>query len=249
METLLTDAGKITGFFPKHTKKMVNNFLLLLHCVVQSRTVCLYKCRDKISGAVKQKKKTKINSDYMRLIRFFKMKMLAEFIQGIGHLLVSIIQIEPPYLIMDRSNWKIGKKNVNLLTIGGLLQNTFLPFHWQQLDKRGNSNFEERKNLMVRLIELLQYAGKSAEGMILLADREFIGTEWFEFLRTKKISFVIRMRENTYGELSAFTGKKNFAQISEQTCREIWNLRHTHVLEQYPVFICNTQKSKARKRG
>ena len=204
----LTDRDKIIRFFPNHTRKMVMNFLLIINCIVQSRTVCLYKCRDKVSTVNGKKRKNKANSDYVRLIRFFKMERLVEFIGGINKLLVSIVEIELPYLIMDRTNWKIGGKNVNLFTIGGLLSNTFLPLYWLQLNKRGNSNFEERKNLMEHFITLLKWAGKSIEGMILLADREFIGDKWFEYLLSLKISFVIRLRENMYGELATITGKK-----------------------------------------
>ena len=235
----LTDTDKIRRFFPNHTRKMTSNFLMIIHCIVQSRTVCLYKCRDKVSGAIGKNHKAKSGSDYMRLIRFFKMKMIAEFITGIRQLLLSIVKLEDKYLIMDRSNWKIGTKNVNLLTIGGLLKNTFVPLHWLQLDKRGNSNFQERKKLMDNLIGLLQWAGKSVEGMILLADREFIGVLWLEYLCSLPISFVIRLRENLYGELSTITGKKNFAQVLAQTRRTLGHLCGANVYRQTQLYLCN----------
>jgi len=204
----LTDAQQIKQFFPIHSKRMVNNFLLLIICIVQSRTACLYKCRDKIVGTTKKKDKNKPSSNYMRLIRFFKMDCVNEFISGIQMLLMSIVQVESKYLVIDRSNWKIGSKNVNLLTIGGLLSDTFIPLHWLQLDKRGNSNWQERKKVLERLSILFQRVGRSIEGMILLADREFIGDKWLECLRSHNISFVIRLRENIYGELATIAGKK-----------------------------------------
>ena len=40
-------AAKIKDFFPKHTIPCVQKFILLMECILQSRTVCLYKCRDK----------------------------------------------------------------------------------------------------------------------------------------------------------------------------------------------------------
>lgn len=209
-----TEMDKIKIFFPHHTKKMVKNFLLIIGCIVQCRTVCLYKCRDKVKEVEGRKQKVKAESDYTRLIRFFKMDMIIEFITGIRQMLLSITCFNEQYLIMDRSNWKIGSKNVNLLTIGGLLENVFMPFYWIQLNKRGNSNTEERKRIIALSIGLLKWADKFIEGLILLADREFIGSDWLAYLCSQRISFVIRLRENMYGELSTKKGKKNFIKVA-----------------------------------
>ena len=63
------------------------------------------------------------------------------------------------------------------------------------------------------LVELLSKFGKTVKGSILLADREFIGAVWFEYLLGKNLSFVIRLREKMYFELQTFTGKKNFIKV------------------------------------
>jgi hypothetical protein len=228
---LLTNSDKIKQYFPKHSTNAVEKLLLLINCIIQSRTVCLYKCRDKMAAMRTPAKQVKAGSNYMRLIRFFKIKFMEEFIEGICQLLIHTAQIEKEYLILDRSNWKIGTKNVNLLTIGGLWQHAFLPLQWLQLDKRGNSNTADRKKLLDHLIRLFEWAGKTVKGLILLADREFIGSAWLEYLVAKEISFVIRLRENMYGELTTATGKKNFAQVLMQTCGQIWNLWYPHVCE------------------
>ena len=216
---LLTGA-KIKVFFPRHTLPCIKTFIVLMQCILQSRTVCLYKCRDKafqISG----RKKININNSYVRLIRFFKMKYMEDFIAGIRLLMVSITEMNMEYLIVDRTNWKRGAKNFNLLTIGNLLQNVFLPIYWIQLDKQGNSNTEDRKTLIEGLCNLLEKAGKTVRGSILLADREFIGEQWFEYLLIKHLSFVIRLKEKMYFELQTSTGKKNFIKIVSETYRKI----------------------------
>ena len=207
--TTLTEVGKIKQFFPKHSKCTVKVFVLMITCIIKARTVNVYKCRDKVSDSLGKKHKAKASSDYMRLIRFFKMNFIAEFIGGIHHLLMNIAEMDSSYLIMDRSNWKIGNKNVNILTTGGLLQGAFIPIHWLQLNKRGNSNIDERIKLLDYLEELYQVFGKSVKGMTLLADREFLGVDWLKYLCSKKISFVIRMREKMYAELRTVNGKKN----------------------------------------
>jgi hypothetical protein len=213
MKNLLTESVQIKRFFPIHSRKVVFTFLLLINCIIQSRTVSLYKCSDKVPGLLGYKSKSKTESHYIRLLRFFKITGIAKFITGVCQLIITVAPVEHLYLILDRSNWKIGNKNVNLLTIGGLLKDTFLPLQWMQLNKKGNSSITERKKLLINLMALFEWAGRSIKGMILLADREFIGNDWLEFLTSINVSFVIRVKAKTYGELSTITGKKNFAQI------------------------------------
>ena len=128
------------------------------------------------------------------------------FISCIQNLIVSISPPEFAYLIVDRTNWKFGKKNINLLTIGALCQNIFMPLMWTQLNKQGNSNFKDIKKLITQLLKLLKRNNRNSKGLILLADREFIGADWFKYLATNKLSFVIRLREKMYFELHTFNG-------------------------------------------
>lgn len=157
-----------------------------------------------------------INTCYVRMIRFFKMKEVTSFIGGIRLLILNIAQTDMSYLIVDRTNWKRGRKNINLFTIGGLLEEVFVPFYWLQLNKGGGSNIEDRKNLIEGMFSLAQTVGRSLAGSILLADREFIGHQWFQYLSSKKLSFVIRLREKMYFELQTFGGKKNFIKDLSQ---------------------------------
>ena len=69
-----------------------------------------------------------------------------------------------------------------------------LPILWTMPPKKGNSNSNERKDLMERYIKLFNISSIES----LLADREFIGDEWFEELIWKKISFYIRIRNNSW---------------------------------------------------
>jgi hypothetical protein len=206
-------ATKVKDYFPKHGNPCIENFILLMECILQTRTVCLYKCRDKVSRLKRiNNGKCSENSCYMRLIRFFKMKAIGEFIMGIQRLMFSISATNLEYLIVDRSNWKRGKKSINLLTIGSLMNEAFIPFYWLQLNnKGGGSKLQERTALIEGIRYLAKRAGKSLQASILLADREFIGQNWFEYLRSEKISFVIRMKAKMYFELVAYKGKKNVA--------------------------------------
>jgi hypothetical protein len=206
---------KVKDYFPYHTYPCVENFILLINCILQTRTVCLYKCRDKVPQLkkVRAQKGANENSCYMRLIRFFKMKAVADFIMGIRLLLIKVAETNMEYLIVDRTNWKRGAKSINLLTIGSLMNEVFVPFYWLELNREGGSKLNDRTTLVEGMLQLAQRAGKSLQGSILLADREFIGQNWFEYLVDKNISFVIRLKEKMYFELTTHTGKKNFTPV------------------------------------
>jgi hypothetical protein len=180
---------------------------LLAQCLIESRTINLNKCKDK-AASLSTGRVLQANSYYAQFIRFFKIKKIEQFILSIQNLLVNISKIDSTYIILDRTNWKRGIKNMNLLTIGGLNKGVFLPLCWRQLNKRGNSNFDDRKQLLERFINLLKYKCMDIYSMVLLADREFIGAEWFHYLIEQKLHFVMRLKANMYFELQTFEGKK-----------------------------------------
>ena len=55
-----------------------------------------------------------------------------------------------------------------------------IPICWEELDKKGTSNFEERKGLIETACKWY-----NLKGMVLLADREYIGEHWFKYLVSK----------------------------------------------------------------
>ena len=93
---------------------------------------------------------------------------------------------------MDRTNWKWGKKNINILTLGLVYKGAAIPLLWTVLDKQGNSNTEERIELINRFIKLFGQSGILG----LLGDREFVGKEWFDYLLSHKIPFYMRIKQN-----------------------------------------------------
>ena len=93
---------------------------------------------------------------------------------------------------MDRTNWKFGDKNINILMLGISYKNVAFPIMFKMLDKRGNSNTPERIALVQGFIDCF---GKDCIDC-LLADREFVGEQWLNFLNSKNIRYFIRIRNN-----------------------------------------------------
>ena len=130
-------------------------------------------------------------SHYKRIQRLFgqfslDLNQLARFIAG----LVPLLQFK---LTLDRTNWKCGDVNINFLVLGIVYRGSAFPILWVALDKKGNSNTQERIDLMNRFLTIFG-AQRIA---CLFADREFFGIKWFGYLIENNIKFVIRIKKNT----------------------------------------------------
>lgn len=68
-----------------------------------------------------------------------------------------------------------------------------IPLLWAMLDKQGNSNTDERKELMDRFLAVFDKESIK----YLTADREFKGADWLQYLKKEKIPFCLRIPVNT----------------------------------------------------
>ena len=135
---------------------------------------------------------SQISSRYRRLQRFFALFRLDyEKIAGLIFKLFFIAG-EEWYLTMDRTNWQWGKSDINVLMLGIVYRGAAIPIYWELLDKKGNSDTQERIELVQRFITRF---GKASIGGI-LGDREFIGGDWFSWLLKEKLPFYIRIKQN-----------------------------------------------------
>lgn len=111
----------------------------------------------------------------------------------VARLVFSLLPEKPPYrLALDRTNWKFGSKNINILVLSVVYQGVSFPILFSMMNKFGNSSTQERIELMEHYINLFGFEDIDC----LLADREFIGDKWIGFLNAYKIRYYIRIREN-----------------------------------------------------
>jgi len=130
-------------------------------------------------------------SNFRRIQRFraqvdFSMELVAKLIFSL------LPNKDALVLVLDRTNWKFGSKNINDLMLGVAYNGIAFPLMFKMLDKRGNSNTDERIEL---LCDFMNWFGKDCIDC-LLADREFVGAQWLEFLHMHKIKYHIRIRNN-----------------------------------------------------
>jgi hypothetical protein len=187
MNRHLLDA--LTGTLSRHldlSKSRVETLALLILGLVNGRTVNLSHIASQISGTAL------IPSSYRRLQRFFQYVRLDG--NWSAPLIVKWLGIKPPWVLcLDRTNWKIGRRDVNILTLAITTRRVRIPLMWTLLPTGGCSTQDERIDLMRRYLAIFDPASISW----LLADREFIGVRWMEFLLKNNIIFAIRLKEDT----------------------------------------------------
>ena len=142
------------------------------------------------------KSEVKEESSYRRVCRFF-----TGFTFDMSRIVLLIFRLFPLgdkcTLILDRTNWKWGKTPINILMLSIAYRGIGIPLFWVVLNLEGNSCAEDRIDLLKKVVERLGIGRIEA----LLADREFIGTQWFHFLIEQKILFIIRVKQNFIVEI------------------------------------------------
>lgn len=167
-------------------KVRVNFFVKILMALFATRTVNLDRLADAVDSDAEK------SSRYRRLQRFFSLFSI-DFDRVAGFLFkLFFVRNGKWYLTIDRTNWQWGKSDINILMLAIAYKGIAIPIYWDLLDKKGNSNTQERIDLLNKFINNF---GKDCIAGI-LADREFVGDKWFAWLMKEKIRFYIRIKKN-----------------------------------------------------
>ena len=182
--------------------KMVHNLCIGL---IEARTVNLQEiCARFKTGTQK--------TNYRAIQRFFQHKALNN-----GDVIRYVIDHlfnpkEELTLAIDRTDWSFGQTRHNLLIVSVLYRGTAVPLITLSLEKKGNSNCDQRKQLLDIILSVIPRHRIKA----IIGDREFMGTEWFRILKERHLPFVMRIRrdiviakDNFLGEVQDFPGTKH----------------------------------------
>ena len=161
-------------------QKFVAQFIIAL---LKSRNVQFGEVAQHLNDAAK------VASNETRIQDFFRETDLNYLV--LAQLLISLLPTQGKLrLCLDRTEWDFGRCQVNILlvTVGqGAFQ---VPLYWELLDNRsGNSNAADRIALLQVCVQLL---GKDRIGLV-LGDREFVGQQWFKWLKDTRLNFVMRL--------------------------------------------------------
>lgn len=165
------------------SKSRLVTLAVLIAGLAQSRSVNLSHLAVHLCGPARHASK------YRRLQRFFQFARLDQAVAA--RLVVHMLNLErPKYLALDRTNWKLGSRDINILMLAIVTRRFRVPLLFTLLPHQGNSDTGHRIALMRRYLSLFP----AASIRCLLADREFIGAEWMDFLNENNIPFAIRVK-------------------------------------------------------
>ncbi|WP_300938214.1 IS4 family transposase [Bacteroides acidifaciens] len=172
-------------FAGKMNLARIKFLVILIQALCKVQTVSLYKLATAFDGGRDHM------ASHRRIQRFFaayvlNLDLVARFIFFL------LPEKDSLVLSMDRTNWKFGDTDINVLTLAVAYKGVGFPILFTMLPKRGNSNTEERINLMDRFVRLF---GKKCIDC-LTADREFVGSKWIGYLNSMRIRYHIRIKEN-----------------------------------------------------
>lgn len=192
------------------SKSRLETLAVLLVGLANCRTVNLSHLASQFPGTAKH------SSNYRRLQRFF------QFVELDGDVAARLIMrmlnlTRPALLALDRTNWKLGSRDVNILMLAVVTRRFRVPLMWVLLDHAGNSAATQRIALMERYLRLFGASSIRA----LLADREFVGAEWMNFLNKNNVPFVIRLKEDRLIRLTDGT-QRQFRTLLRKPRRGTW---------------------------
>lgn len=191
----------------------------ILQALICARTVNLTQISSFFQSSAKQE------SSYRRVRRFF-----SEFSFDITAIVPFILTLfclkGQVILILDRTNWKWGKRDINILLLSIAYRGIGIPLFWSVLNSAATSSTSDRISILKKILQQIGHRRIHA----FLADREFIGEDWFRFLKKAKIPFVIRIKKNTMAG-----GIRNFYQVP---ILELWKNRgRSKSIINHPVLI------------
>lgn len=193
---------KVKEVEPGWKGSTIKNTLLLVSLLLEEKTCNLWKLKGSV-GKLLGNQTTDVRSHYQRLKRWLRS---AEENKGIWvemlRAAVSLLQGKSRCLILDGSSWQWAGKTYHFLTLSVLYKGVSIPVFWLELGRLGISNQWHRKKLLRLALVLFDLSGK-----VLLADREYIGSDWFTQLKGAAMDFVIRLRNKNYEQQITHKGK------------------------------------------
>lgn len=167
-------------------KARINFVAKFLVALIQVKSVNLSEVASVFPGSAKRESHYK---RAQRFLRFFELPYAS-----VAILVLKLVGVPAPWVLtLDRTDWYLGERPLNILVLGVAYKGTAFPLLWLILEKKGCSSTEERCRLLDEFGRLFGFSAIA----YLCADREFIGKDWFSYLRRKGVPCRIRVRANT----------------------------------------------------
>ncbi|MDJ1472030.1 transposase [Xanthocytophaga flava] len=159
---------------------------------------------------------------------------------------------------MDSTEWKIGQYPLHVLVLAANVKGIAVPVYFRIYTHKGVLSEKERIGFIRKSLSVIDLRDK-----LLIADREFIGKDWFDFLSKNRIDFLIRLRKGIYQQwvdleckqyekLQKRALKKAYAQAQFTLEKQPYRLevyRNENQSEKEPLLYLLTNRLKEKRTG
>lgn len=176
----------MTAHFPEFRKNQVELLSLMVIALLQAKDVRHAELAARFAGSAQT------SSVIRRVERFFDRHPLCP--ADVARVVLALLpQARPREFILDRTNWKHGQTDVNVLMLAVLWRGVAIPLLFELLPHGGSSDTALRQTLIDDALCLIT----ASQIRVLYADREFVGHDWIQGLARKGIPICVRLRRDS----------------------------------------------------
>lgn len=186
--------GKYLYFLNKNELKRL---LVLSFGILRAQTVNISLVNDQVP--LEESGRSSTASQYNYLLKTFQTGNVEKVIRQVFNILVALFYggESKIKILVDRTNWEIGERKVNILSIGLLYdEKIYIPLLGEDLGYKGNSDGETRIKLVDKLLGWWESMQIPVPQFVIVGDREFIGEGWLTALANRGVEYVIRLKGN-----------------------------------------------------
>ncbi|CAM3637924.1 Mobile element protein [Deinococcus saxicola] len=172
--------------FPEYRKNQIELLTLLVLALIQAKDIRHTALAERCGG------NAQTASVIRKIERFFDRHPVCH--ADVARLVLTLLpDTKKREFAIDRTNWKLGRTDVNALFLAVIWRGVAVPLLFELLPHGGNSDTSTRLTLLDNTLTLLD----CWEVATLYADREFIGQEWIQGLAERGIPITVRLRVDT----------------------------------------------------
>ncbi len=186
---------------------------VVLSCLLASKTTNLNRMKDdmpRVLGAGS----LRADSCYKRLTRFFDRYGPSRLFIDLLLWVLQTVSGQVDDLLLDGTEWKIGAFKLHVLVLAARVKGVAIPVYFRVYEHKGVLSERARINFVRKALSVVDWCG-----FTLVADREFIGKEWFSALADMGLDFVIRLRKKAYRKAVEASGH-SYARLEKRALKK-----------------------------
>ena len=117
---------------------------------------------------------------------------------------------------MDGTEWQIGSFKLHVLVLAAQVKGVAVPVYFKVYQHKGVLGESDRIKFIRKAFVIIDL-----EGRLLIADREFIGKEWFAFLVEFKLNFIVRLKKGVYRDLFEIS-RNSYSNLEKKHLKRVF---------------------------